>query len=163
MYPFTTFHRSTRWRCLVLVLGLLPACRDEADIDEVPEVAEVEVEPRAVEVSPEGVAVEAEVRLEDAFPLTAEDVGDVIVATGTVVGTPLPTGFFLKTEGIEVFLVESTVPVAPGARVRVVGPLGMVTQAVFDEWEVDSFQSEVEAEWDIQHRWFIDATAVTPV
>ena len=103
---------------------------DEAEIDEVPEVAEV--------------------RLEELYPLSPDDVGKVIMANGTVVGRAVPGGFFLRTEGAQVLFVRTPVPVSPGSVVRVVGPLQQATVAVFDEWEEDALEGEVEAEWDIQ-------------
>ena len=143
---------------------LVSACEpDPAEIDEVPEVAEVEVDPVAVTIGPEGTTVVAEVRLEELFPLGTDDVGKVIMATGTVVGRVVPQGFFLRTEGSQVLFVRTTTPVTPGAAVRVVGPLGMATVAVFEDWEVDALEGEIQAEWDIQHRWYVDASSVTPV
>ena len=141
----------------------LTGCDDEAEIDEVPEVAEVDVDAVAVPVGPDSVAIAAQIELEETFPLDADDVGKIIVATGTVVGTPLPVGFFLRTEGLQVIFVETTVPVAKGDRVRVVGPLTRATVAVFDGWEHDALEGQVEAEWDVQETWYIPATSVTRI
>jgi hypothetical protein len=148
-------HRGARLRWSVLLLctaATLSACEgDEAEVDEVPEVAEVEVKP--------GGGVE----LEETFPLTPEDIGETIMATGVVVGNALPTGFFLRTEGSQVLFVEATQPVAEGDTVRVVGPLQTATAAVFEGWEVDAFEGEAEAEWKMLDLWYIDAATVSKV
>ena len=149
---------------VLLTSVALTACEpDPAEIDEVPEVAEVATEPVGVAVGPEGAAVVAEIRLEELYPLEEDDVGKVIMATGTVVGQPIPGGFFLRTEGNQVLFVRTTTPVSPGSTVRVVGPLGMATAAVFDEWSVDALEGQIEAAWEIQHQWYVEATGVTPV
>ena len=135
---------SPWWRVFVLVVAAtVAACEsDEPDLADVPEVAEV--------------------RLEEVLPLTPDDVGKLVVATGFVVGRPLPMGFFLRSEGMEVLFVNTTTPVAAGAAVRVVGRLQRATALTFDEWELEAFEREVELDWDIQELWYIDATAVTP-
>lgn len=128
----------------------IAGCSDEAEIDEVPEVAEVEVD-------------DGEVRLEEEFPLDAGDIGKIIMATGTVVGSPLPNGFFLLTEAGQVLFVDTTVPVTPADHVRVVGPLGAATIASFDGWKTDALAGQPLAEWDVLETWYIDATSVTEI
>jgi hypothetical protein len=113
-------------------------------------VAEVEVD-------------EGEVRLEDKhLPLSSEDIGDVILATGTVVGTPLPNGFFLKTERSQVLFVEEPQPseVKSGDTVRVTGPLAMAAVAAFEGWKADALEGEIEAEWQILPLWYVRAAQV---
>ena len=57
---------SSAWVCLGIAMAILSACGwDEAVLDDVREVAEVDVDPVAVEVSPQGATVIAEVKLED--------------------------------------------------------------------------------------------------
>src|SRR5687768_14570515 len=134
---------------LLLIARTLSGCEDDAEPQEVPEVAEVRTSGGQVE-------------LKETFPLTPEDVGKLIYATGVVVGKPLPNGFFLRTEGSEVIFVESTqrdaTPILKvGDTVRVTGPLAMATAVMFDEWEEDALESEIEAEWKVQPLWYIRA------
>lgn len=133
---------------LITAMGL-SACDDEAEPDEVPEVGRLEVEP-------------GEIELEEVFPLTPADTGQVVVATGTVVGRPLPNGFFMRTEGAQVLFVVSpaATPVNPGDTVRVAGPLHLATAAVFEGWERDALEGEIQAEWKVQPLYFVEAAAV---
>ena len=137
------------WSVLALcIAGFLTACR--GDPEEVPEVAEVEVD-------------RGEVNLQDKIlPLSAEDIGDVILATGSVIGKPLPNGFFLKTERNQVLFVEHSEPseVQEGDTVRVAGPLAMAVTTVFDGWKADAFEGEIEAEWKILPLWYLKAAQV---
>ena len=157
---------SPWWRVFVLVVAAtVAACEsDEPDLADVPEVAEVEVDPVAVAVGPEGTSVVAEVRLEEVLPLTPDDVGKLVVATGFVVGRPLPMGFFLRSEGMEVLFVNTTTPVAAGAAVRVVGRLQRATALTFDEWELEAFQREVELDTFLHPgaRKALERAGVTP-
>lgn len=143
-----------RWAsalAVILALGVA-ACESEggeAEMGEVPEVAEVETEAGA---------------LEEALPLTAEDVGDIMLVTGTVVGTVIPDGFFVATEHGLVLFVETDETVVPGELVSVTGPLQSVEVPVFDEWETDALEGEIEAEWDMLEAYYIDAGSIaTPV
>ena len=146
--------RTGRW-ATVFALGVavaLTGCDTEggeAEIGEVPEVAEVETEP-----------MQAELELEEALPLTEEDVGDIILVTGTVIGTVIPEGFFVATEHGEVLFVESTEPTTPGELVTVTGPLQSATTLVFEEWETEALQGEVEAEWQMLRTFYVDAGSV---
>ncbi|MDX1647378.1 MAG: hypothetical protein R3304_09560 [Longimicrobiales bacterium] len=139
----------------VLATGLLlgaAGCETEggqAEMSEIPEVAEIEPQ-----VGEDGV------ELEEALPLTSEDVGDIIMASGTVVGQPLPHGYFLETEHDLVIFVESSVEVEPGQVISVAGPLGEVAAPVFEEWEVDAFDGEIEAEYEWVRLFFIDDDAI---
>jgi hypothetical protein len=159
MHALVTRRGASLARLLVLLLaaGGLAACRDEAEVDEVPEVAEVKVDS-----GPGGVV---EVKLEEEYPLGPEDAGKLIYATGTVVGKVLPVGFFLKTEANQVIFVATAQPVNPplGDAVRVVGPLRASTVAIFEGWKTDALEGEVEAEWQLVTTYFIEATAVTDV
>ncbi|HEU4452098.1 MAG TPA: hypothetical protein VFR81_03525 [Longimicrobium sp.] len=159
MHALVTRRGASLARLLVLLLaaGGLAACGDEAEVDEVPEVAEVKVDS-----GPGGVV---EVKLEEEYPLGPEDVGKLIYATGTVVGTVVPAGFFLKTEANQVIFVATAQPVNPplGDAVRVVGPLRASTAAIFEGWKTDALEGEVEAEWQLVTTYFIEAAAVTDV
>jgi hypothetical protein len=159
MHALVTRRGASLARLLVLLLaaGGLAACSDEAEVDEVPEVAEVQVD-----TGPGGVV---EVKLEEEYPLGPEDVGKLIYATGTVVGKVLPAGFFLKTEANQVIFVATAQPLNPplGDALRVVGPLRASTVAIFEGWETDALEGEVQAEWQLVTTYFIEATAVTDV
>ncbi|HEX6748056.1 MAG TPA: hypothetical protein VF092_12250 [Longimicrobium sp.] len=156
MHALVTRRGASLTRLLVLLLatGGLAACSDEAEVDKVPEVAEVKAD-----TAPGGVV---EVKLEKAYPLGPEDVGKVIYATGTVVGKVLPAGFFLKTEGNQVIFVATPPAVNPplGVALRVVGPLRASTAAIFEGWKTDALEGKVEAQWQLVTTYFIEATAV---
>ena len=102
-------------------------------------------------------------RLEDALPLTDDDIGRVIVATGEVVGTPLPVGFFMVLPTMDVIFVETAEQVQSGERVRVMGALDKATAAVFNGWRVDALENHILEEWTITDLWFIEATSITRV
>lgn len=140
----------TRMTALALatVFGLA-ACGD-AEMDEVPETAEVEVE--------EGLG---QLELDEELVLGPDDIGETLMATGWVSGAPLPNGFFLRTEDDRVIFVSSTEEVASGDVVRVVGPLVSAQVAAFEGWESDAFEAGFEAEWDVETVAYIDATTVT--
>jgi hypothetical protein len=144
---------------------LLSACEDEAEIDEVPEVAEVEVEPGRVEVEPGRVVIDVpDVEFEEeSLPFSDDDLGEMIMANGYVVGVPLANGFFLRTEGNHVIFVKSTQPVAPGDGVRVVGPVRKTTHAIFDAWETEALGTELVAEWKLTDIYYIDAVSVEDI
>ncbi len=126
-----------------------------------------DAEPREAEVRPPEVAeVETEageVEFEQAYPLTADDVGDTILASGTVVGKPGPAGFFLRAEGNRILFIESTDSVKAGQRVRAVGPLKTATAAAFQEWERETLGDDIEAEWELVRLYYVDANSVTPI
>ncbi len=123
---------------------------EEAELGEVPEVAEVEMEPEEIE-------------LEEAYPLTAEDLGDRLLVTGTVVGSVLPGGFFVASEGGLVLFVETDHVAIPGEMVSVTGVLEAAETTVFDEWEVDALEGEIEAEWDVIPLYYLDAGSVSSI
>ena len=135
---------------LVLIAFAALACEERAE-DEIrpPDIAEVEVEP-------------GEVEFEAAFPLEPDDIGDVMLATGTVVGVPGPHGFFLKGEGAELIFVEVDSAVFAGQRVRAVGPLAAADAAVFVGWEADLL-SDPDPLWAVVRGYYIDATRVEPL
>jgi hypothetical protein len=122
----------------------------QAELGEVPEVAEVDAEP-----TPRG-----ELELEEALPLTEEDIGDELLVTGTVTGTVIPDGFFVATEHGRVLFVESAERVMPGELVTVTGPVRSATVPVFEEWEVQALQGEVEAEWELLRTYYIEGQSV---
>lgn len=124
----------------------------EAEMEEVPETAEVEVEP-----------MEGETELEEETVLGMDDVGEIIMATGWVTGVPLESGFFLRTEDDRVIFVETEDDVTPGQVVRVVGPLVASRVMMFEEWEADAFEAGFEAEWNVETALYIDAASVTPM
>ncbi|HEV2076094.1 MAG TPA: hypothetical protein VGR10_07620 [Thermoleophilaceae bacterium] len=114
----------------------------------------------AVQPAPAAVAVvPAEVQFERALPITAEDVGDLMLASGTVVGKPGPNGFFLRTAGDNVVFVQSAVPVTAGQQVNVAGPLEAAEVALFDGWERDLL-GNLEADWDLLRLYYIRASSV---
>lgn len=95
-----------------------------------------------------------------AFPMTAEDVGDLMLVSGMVIGKPGPAGFFVRTEGNRVSFIESTDSVTVGQRVRVIGPLQVAEMPVFDGWERE-FLGGVEPDWDLLRLYYVRANAVT--
>lgn len=144
--------RGSMTTALLLTALATLGCEAEAERDELPEVAEVEVEPD-----------EGELELNEELVLAQDDVGETIMATGWVTGIPLGTGFFLRTEGNRVIFVESTETVSTGAAVRVTGPLMLAEALVLDEWEADAFERGFEAEWEVETTLFIDADTVEPM
>jgi hypothetical protein len=153
---------------VVIVLfasAVLPACETEPELEDVPQVSEVAVEPMGEVTTPQGTARVGEVELKGLMPLDSEDVGKVAMVTGQVVGQPVPQGFFVETEGSEVLFVRTPTPptVTAGQTVRAVGTLGMVNTAEFQGWHENSLENEIEAEWKIQERWYIDGQSVTPM
>ena len=148
----STIGRWTTVLTLVAAVGLA-GCDTEgeqAEIGEVPEVAEMEP----------GEAEAGEIALEEALPLTAEDVGDMMLVTGTVIGTVIPNGFFVATEHGEVLFVETTEMAVPGELVSVTGTLEAVEVPVFEEWETEALENEIEAEWQMMRSYYIDAGSV---
>ena len=144
------FARSTTALALVALLGVAGCDTEggEAETGEVPEAAELEAEPTG------------EIELEEALPLTAEDVGDRMLITGTVIGSVIPDGFFVATEhGRVLFVASEDVPV-PGEVVTVTGTLAAAETLVFEEWEVEALQGEVEAEWEIMRSYYLDGGSV---
>ena len=135
---------------LAAVVIVATGCSNEPEPNQVPEVGKVEIE-------------DGEVKLEEKFPLSPDDVGDVVMATGTVTGAPLPSGFFLLTEGNQVIFVESAAQVAPADHVRVVGPLGVAAVGTFDGWKRDALTGLQVADWDVLETWMIRASSVTEI
>ena len=131
---------------LALSFSLL-ACGDP-DEDEVrpPELAEVERD-------------DGEVEFERAFPIEAEDVGDTMLVSGTVVGKPGPNGFFVRTEGNRVVFVDTQDSVSAGQRVRAVGPLRTIDAAAFAGWERD-WLGDIDPVWAVVRLYFVDADSV---
>lgn len=133
---------------LLAILGLMSCGREE----EVREPATAETEPQLV--------VPGAVELEKALPITAEDVGDVILVSGTAIGKPAISGFFLQTAGNRVLFVESNQAVTVGQRVRAAGPLRVADKTIFKAWERDILAGS-GAEKLIQ-LFYIDADSVVP-
>ena len=119
--------------------------RAEAEIGEVPEIGELEPQ-----VDEDGV------ELDEALPLTREEVGDIILATGAVLGEPLADGFFLETEYDQIIFVASDLEPRPGEIVNVSGPLVEASGAAFDRWEAAAFEDELEAEYQWVRLFYID-------
>ena len=136
------------WVFTIAMAVAVAGCGD-AEVDEVPETAEVEVEP-----------VEGEVEYDEELILGPDDVGETIMATGWVSGVPLANGFFLRTEVDRVIFVESDRPVSAGDMVRATGPLMASEVAVFEGWEAEAFEAGFEAEWEVETAYYIDATTV---
>ena len=147
--------KIARWATMLALVAAVgvTGCESEAgqaEIGEVPEVAEVETQP-----------MEPEIELEEALPLTEEDVGDILLITGTVTGAVIPEGFFVATEHGRMLFVESTEMVTPGELVTVTGELQSATTLVFDEWEMEALEGEVEAEWDMLRTYYVEAGSVS--
>jgi hypothetical protein len=122
----------------------------EAEPGEVPEMAEVE---------PEDLS-EGQVEFQEALPLTVEDIGDTMLMTGTVIGTVIPDGFFVATEHGEVLFVAADEAPVPGELVSVTGTLQSAEVPVFEEWETEALENEIEAEWQMLRTYYIEAGAV---
>ena len=152
----STLRRATGFATSLLLLG---ACQPrEVEVAPPPAVAEAPARPAPAAA----VVAPVEVQFERALPITAEDVGDLLVARGTVVGKPGPNGFFLRTDRNRVVFVESTEPVALGRQVRVVGPLQAAEVPVFDGWQRDLL-GNLEADWDLLRLYYIRASSVAAV
>lgn len=161
----TTGHTlSRRYLAMPALLSALAmtACdRAEPDLLKIPELAAVEVEPGAVEIEPGEIELKlAEVELEEALPLGQDDAGKVIMASGFVIGKPVPGGFFLLTRDSHVLFAETTEQVMPGDIVRLVGPLQATVAVTFQGWQTNALGSELQAGWDLQREWYIDADVV---
>lgn len=146
--------RATRIRRVALALiagAALGACTPD-EPDEPPEFGEVEP-----------VAGEPGARIDDVtLPLTEEDIGDTMWASGTAVGRVVPGGFFLRTEGGRViFVAAPDTAVTIGQTVRAIGPLRTATMAVFEEWERDALQGEIDAEWQLLRMYYIESDSVS--
>lgn len=139
---------------LVVLFGL--AGCGEAEVEEVPETAEIE-----------GFDADAPVgerlELDEETVLGPDDIGENLMATGWVAGLPLPNGFFLRTEDDRVIFVDAEQSVEPGQTVRVIGQLTATDAVVFEGWETDAFDAGFEAEWDVETVVYLDASSVMPV
>ena len=153
---------SRFWSTAVLITAAtLGGCKSKADMDKVPEVAEVKTRPGEIKVEPDKIEMKpAEVSLEEKFPLRKGDIGKTFYVAGTVVGTPGPLGFFLKTEGNEVIFINTTTSLMAGQAVRAVGTLNQAKTAEFKGWKKSMLGRELKAEWKLQDLWYLDASAV---
>lgn len=130
------------------LLLALPACDSEPELDEMGAVAEVE--------PTEGGGVDVD-RL---WPLEQPDVGESLIANAVVVGTVLPTGFFVRADD-RVFFVEGSYPVTTGQAVQVAGQVQPAVVGEFEGWEREAFVgNQLEAQWDIARGFYLDATTV---
>ena len=137
--------------CALMVLVLsLPACEPQEEEVLPPEIAEIEHE------------ADGDVEFEQAFPLTVDDIGDTMLVSGTVVGTPGPAGFFVRTEGNRVVFVRAHASVSAGERVEVKGPLRAIDEAGFAGWERDLL-GDVDPVWLVARLYFVEARTVTPL
>lgn len=140
-------------RGTVLLLGVLALGGCEAEREEVPEIAEIEAEPDEVGVE-----------LDEELLLGPDDVGETFMVNGWVSGTPLVgDGFFLLTEGNRQIFVRTPATAEAGAPVRVTGTLAVAEAAVFEGWEREVFEGELEAEWDVERGYFLDAATLEPL
>lgn len=139
---------------LAVIFGMA-AC-GEAEVDEVPETAEIEGF-EAEEVPGERL------ELGEETVLGPDDIGASLMATGWVAGLPLPNGFFLRTEDDRVIFVDSDHSVQPGETVRVIGQLTAADAVVFEGWETDAFDAGFETEWDVETVVYLDANSVMPI
>ncbi|MGH7461902.1 MAG: hypothetical protein ACREMA_12880 [Longimicrobiales bacterium] len=148
----------------VLLAATLGGCKNKADLDEIPEVAEVKTKPAELKVDDNKVELKpAEISLEEKFPLRKSDVGKTFYVAGTVIGTPGPQGFFLRTEGNQIVFVNSTTALLPGQAARAVGTLNQATTAVFKGWKKEMLGHDVKAEWKLHELWYLEASAVQPL
>ena len=138
-----------RWMALTLAVAFGAAACGEAELEEVPETAEVESDDDM-----------GDLELDEETVIGADDVGEDLMATGWVAGMPLPNGFFLRTEDDRVIFVETDESVEMGQEVRVAGPLVATEATVFEGWEGDAFETGFEAEWDVETVVYIDAFMV---
>lgn len=137
-----------------LVIGVLALAGCEAEREEVPEVAEIEAEPDEVGIE-----------LDEEFVIGPDDVGETFMINGWVAGRPLTgNGFFLLTEGNRRIFVETDQPAPPaGSPVRAIGTMAAADAMVFEGWETEAFEGEMEAEWDLERGYFLDARTVEPL
>ena len=135
---------------IALLAWSLTACGDR-DRDEVapPAMAEAERD-------------DGEVEFEYAFPLEAEDIGDRMLVSGTVVGKPGPNGFFVRTEANRVVFVDAADSVTTGQMVRAVGPLRAVDASAFAGWERD-WLGDIDPVWFVVRLHYVDADSVRSI
>ena len=128
----------------------LIACGDR-DRDDVapPAMAEVERD-------------DGELEFEHAFPLEAEDIGDTMLVSGTVVGKPGPNGFFVRTEANRVVFVDAADSVVAGDMVRAVGPLRAIDASAFAGWERD-WLGDIDPVWLVVRLHYVDADSVRKI
>ena len=135
---------------LGIALAGLAAC-GEAELDEVPEAAEVETQP-----------LEGEVRYDEEVGIGLADLAETLMLTGAVVGT-LESGFFLRTEEEQVLFVQSDAPVTEGQNLRVYGMVIEIQARHVDEWETEALEREIDAFQDVDTSVYLDATEVEPI
>ena len=135
---------------IILLSCSVTACGDR-DRDNVapPAMAEVERD-------------DGEIEFERAFPLEAEDLGDTMLISGTVVGKPAPNGFFVRTEGNQVVFVDATDSVTAGQMVRAVGPLRAIDASAFAGWERD-WLGDIDPVWLVVRLHYVDADSVRKI
>ncbi|MDX1568348.1 MAG: hypothetical protein R3223_11145 [Longimicrobiales bacterium] len=136
----------------VLALPFLGACESEtgeAEMEEVPEVAEIEPEVGGEEVD-----------LEEAYPLTEEDLGDILLVNGTVIGQPVEDGFFVRTEYDRVIFVQSSADIEPGEIVSVAGVLEAAGTVGYDQWQAGAgLSDDLAADLDLLTVYYLDDDA----
>jgi len=149
---------------VLLLTATLGACKNKADMDEVREVAEVKTKPAEIKIEDNKIEMKpAEVSLEEKFPLRKSDIGKTFYVAGTVIGTPGPKGFFVRTERNQVVFINTPTALAPGQAVRAVGTLNQATSAVFKGWKKEHLGRDLKAEWKLQEHWYLEASAVQPL
>lgn len=146
-------HRSGGAAFALLLVFALGAVGCEAEVDEVPEIAEIESEPD-----------ELGVELDEELVFGPGDVGETFMVNGWVAGTPLfGQGFFVLTEWNRRLFVNTDQEVQAGTAVRVVGNLAAADVGVFEGWEAEAFGDDVEGEWDFERSYFLNASSVEPL
>ena len=88
-------------------------------------------------------------------PISAEDVGELVLASGIVVGNPGPEGFFLRTERGQVVLVRSPQPARVGQAVRATG----VVHEALGAGKEEILGTRDSLGWNVAP-YYIDATRV---
>lgn len=141
-----------------MLLGMLgPSWTRKWRTSQKVEPAEVEAKIRPGEAT---VMTEAaEVEFEKAFPVTSEDIGDLMLVSGSVVGRPGSAEFFVRTEGNRVAFIQSNQAVSLGQRVEVVGSAQAADVAVFEGWEHE-FLGDLEPGWNVLRIYYVRANAV---
>ena len=139
-----TWHRLALLPLLALAVA---ACESAEEEVRPPEIAEIERE------------AGGDIEFEEAFPLTTDDIGDRLLVSGTVVGTPGAAGFFVRSEGNQVVFIQSADSVAAGQLVEVKGPVRAIDEAAFAGWERD-FLGDVDPVWLVARLYYVVADTV---
>jgi hypothetical protein len=137
---------------LAMSVAFAACTAPEEDVQEIPEVTEVEQD--------EDTGAR---ELERETVLGPGDEGETILATGWVEGKPLDNGFFLRTEFNRIVFIETTQDVAAGESVRVQGQVRRSDAEAFNGWEVGALGDDLKPDLDLWRGIHLQAQTVEKI